>query len=63
MRLVTFTTDGAAGMRCGIETDDGIADASAVAALAGLDEQAARTTRAVLELSDDDRAALAPHRG
>ena len=53
-----FTTDAAAGMRCGIETDDGIADASAVAALAGLEEQAARTTRAVLELSDDDRAAL-----
>ncbi len=58
MRLVTFTTDGAAGMRCGIETEGGIADASVVAALAGLDEKAARTTRAVLELSDSDRATL-----
>ena len=58
MRLVTFTTDGAAGMRCGLETDHGIADASAVASLAGLAQDAARTTRAVLALSDDERASI-----
>jgi acylpyruvate hydrolase len=45
-------------MRCGIETDQGIADASAVASLAGLPADSANTTRAVLSLSDDERATL-----
>jgi acylpyruvate hydrolase len=55
MKLVTFTTDGAEGLRCGIDLDTGIADTAVVAALAGLGElgQSLRSTRAVVGLARD----------
>ena len=41
MRLVSFRTEPGIALRCGIQADGGIADASAVAALAGLEPAAA----------------------
>jgi acylpyruvate hydrolase len=61
MKLVTFTTNGAAGLRCGIETDAGIAETAVVAALAGLGDNVAPTlssTRAVVALDRDTLARL-----